>query len=95
MVRKESADTQECESCQLNDMDENTENLSFIPSAVSGSAGWHELQFMCDRQCQQKGFKYYDIASVMVGDDGELHTTKLSRPCYNLRQGKRKESAVK
>ena len=43
VVRKESADTQEYESCQLNamdlDMDENKEELSFIPCAVSSSAG--------------------------------------------------------
>ena len=41
---KESADTQEYESCQLSDMDvdmdEKKEELSFIPS----SAEWHELQ---------------------------------------------------
>ena len=37
-VRKESADAQECASCQQNDMDvdrdENKEALSFVPSAV-------------------------------------------------------------
>ena len=47
------------------DMDENTEELSFIQSAVSSSAGWHEPQLMYDGQCG-KGFKYFDIASVMV-----------------------------
>ena len=54
-VRKESVDTQEYESCHLNDMgpymDENTEDMSFIPTAMSNSAGWHEPKFMCDRQC--------------------------------------------
>ena len=43
MVRKESADTQEKESWQLNDMDmdmnENEEELSFIPSVVTRTAG--------------------------------------------------------
>ena len=42
MVRKESADTQEYESWQLNDMDmdmnENRE-LSFIPSVVTRTGG--------------------------------------------------------
>ena len=40
-----SADTQECESCQLNDMNvvaENKEDLSFSPIVV-----WHEPKFMC------------------------------------------------
>ena len=43
MVRKESADSRESESCQLNDMDvdmnENKEELSFIPSVVTRTAG--------------------------------------------------------
>ena len=42
VVRKEWADTQEYESCQQNDMnvdvDENKEEVSFVPSAVSSSA---------------------------------------------------------
>ena len=39
VVRRESADTQEYDSCQLNDMNvvvvEDKEELSFVPSAVS------------------------------------------------------------
>ena len=63
MLRKESADTQEYESCQLNDMDvdmdENKQELIFLPIAVSDSAGWREPNIMCDRQstrsiCQQR-----------------------------------------
>ena len=34
---------------------------------------------MCDRQCQGKSFQYYDIASVIVEDDGELHTINTVR----------------
>ena len=60
-------------------MNENTEEFSFIPSAVSGSAGWHEPKFMCDKQCRQKSFKYYDIASITVEDNGKLHTINLCR----------------
>ena len=52
-----------------------TKELSFIPSAVSSSADWPEPKFMCD---QQKGFKYHDIVSVMVEDDGEPHAINLS-----------------
>ena len=43
MVRKESSDTQESESYQVNDMDvdmdENKEKLSLIPSVVTRTAG--------------------------------------------------------
>ena len=62
VVLKESEDTQEYESCQQNNMNEsglwddrdlhmneNTEKLSFISSAVSNSPDWHEPKFMCDR----------------------------------------------
>ena len=46
VVRKESADTGEYESCQLNNMDmdmnENVEELSSFPIAVRRSAGWRE-----------------------------------------------------
>ena len=65
--------------------------MSFVPSAVSGSAGWHEPTFMCDRK---EGFKFYDIAAVMVEGDGKPHAMNLCRACYNLRQAGRKEPEV-
>ena len=98
VVRKESADSQESESYQLNDMDvdmnENKEELSFIPSVVSRSAGWHEPKFMCDTQCHKDGFKYDDIASVMVEDDGEPPTKHLCKCVDNLMQDEKKEPGV-
>ena len=55
VVRKESAETQEHESCQKNDMevdkDEGMEELNFITRAVSDSAGWREplrIRYRCD-----------------------------------------------
>ena len=47
MVRKESADTGEYESCQLNnnmdmDVNENVEELSSFTIEVRRSAGWHK-----------------------------------------------------
>ena len=72
VVRRESADTQEYESCKLNDMDvhmdENKEEFSFIPSAVSSSAGWREPLFMCDRQRWKKRFQHFDAASVTLAE---------------------------
>ena len=49
---------------------------------------------MCDRQCWRKGFKHYDIASVKVEDDGELHTMNLLTDLYNVRPSGSKELAV-
>ena len=68
------------------DVNENTEELSFIPSTVSNSGDWHEPQFMCDKQCRRKGFKYSHIASVVVGDDGEPHTKKHCKEFYKKRK---------
>ena len=78
--RKESAETQDYESCQQNgmgvDRDLDKEEMSFVPGAVSDSVGWHEPRFMCDRHSGKDGFKFHDIASVMMEDDGEPHTRK-------------------
>ena len=58
VVRKESAGTQDCvvpaERHVMWDMEENMEELTFFPSAVSDSAVWYEPQFTCDRQCRRK-----------------------------------------
>ena len=56
-VRKESAEMQENESCQHNDMEvdrDKGKELSFVPTAVSDGAGWHEPRFVCDRQCRKR-----------------------------------------
>ena len=75
VVQKLSADTQEHESCQQNeldvDRDEAQVEFCFVPSVVSDSAGWRESKFMCDRQCRKESFKFHDIASLMAEDDGE------------------------
>ena len=68
------------------DMHENMEELSIFPSAVSDSAEWHEPKFLCDRQCMQGGFKFYEIAAILVEDDGKPHTRNLCMTCYTLRQ---------
>ena len=53
VVRKESAETQKYDSHKPKDMDvdidENKEEVSFVPSAACDSAGWHEPRLRCDR----------------------------------------------
>ena len=51
-------------------MDENKEELRFVPSAVSDSAGWHEIKCRRHRQCWKEGLKFCDVASTIVEDDG-------------------------
>ena len=83
MVRKESADTLEYKSCQMKNMDGNK---------CGEQDGSHEPRFMCDRQCWKEGFKYCDIASVMVEDDGEPHTIRLCKRTVTI-EARRKEGA--
>ena len=46
---------------------------------------------MCDTQCHKDGFKFDDIASVMVEDDGEPPTKHLCKCVDNLTQDEKKE----
>ena len=41
-----------------------------------------------------EGFNYFDTASVMVEESGELYTINLCEDCCNLRQDKRNEPRV-
>ena len=106
VVRKESAHTRRSTSgasrttwMSRDDMDvemnENTEELSFMAIAGSNSADWHEPH-MCDGQCRKNGFKHHDIASVLVEKEttAKPHTMNLCKACYSVRQGERKELAV-
>ena len=49
---------------------------------------------MRDRLCPEKGVQYFDLASVMVEDDGAPHTIIFCTKCNNLRQDERKEPVV-
>ena len=71
--------------------------LDFVPSAVSDWAGWHEplrVKYMCDQKCNKEGFKFHDIAAILVEDDGKPHTINLCRNYYSPRLAERNESVV-
>ena len=76
-------------------MDENKEEMSLNTSAVSGSAGWREPQFMCDRQCSD-GFKNLFFATVMVEENVELYTINLCEVAatWGKTRGKGERQAV-
>ena len=48
---------------------------------------------MCDQTYSEEGFKFYDIAALLV-DDSKLHTVNLCRNCYNIRVAERNDSKV-
>ena len=49
---------------------------------------------MCDKECNKEGFKFFDIATMLVEDDGKPHTINLCINCYALRLAERNESEV-
>ena len=55
------------------DMHENEEELSFVPSVrLAILLNGTNTKFLCDRQC-----KFYEIAAILVEDDGKPHTRNL------------------
>ena len=60
-------------------MDEDEGELTFVPSAVSSSARWHEPSFKRDRRCEEEGFIMWDCAAEMVEENGELFAMNLCK----------------
>ena len=81
--RKKEGSCTERVDTQDNDMDlgkdEGMEELSFIPSVVIDSAGWHELiaNTCAIKSAKKEGFKLHGIAAILVEDDGKPHTISL------------------
>ena len=80
VVRKESAETLEYESCQHSDVD------------VDRDESLEELNFT--QEVQQRGLKFLDVAATLVEDDGKPHTINICENCYSLRPAERKETKV-
>ena len=59
---------------------EEEEKRTFIPSAVSVPL---KPVFRCDRQCSEKTLGYWQLASVVVNEGDEAHTTNLCQKCFN------------
>ena len=82
MIRKESAETQDYVSYHDMevDSDKSLEEAGLVLSTVIDSAGWHEplrVKYMstcATKQCDEQGFTFYDVAAMLVEDDGKLHT---------------------
>ena len=72
-TRKESAETRDHVSCQGMEVDDKSlEDLGFVSSAVSDSAGWRELlrvKHVCDKKCTEERFKFYDLAAIVVEEE--------------------------
>ena len=78
----------ECEETQdyasepqgLEETDEEMEELSVVPSAVS-EPRW--ALHMCD-ECSKEGFKFYQLEAIVMEERGAAHTINLCKQCYNV-----------
>ena len=52
------------------------------------------VKYMCDKKCNNEGFKFNEVAGTLVADDGNTHTMNLCRNCFNLSLAERSESKV-
>ena len=90
VTRVESAETQDyvsappLTSCMEQTMEdeEEMEELSFVPSAVS-EPRW--ALHICDNKCREKGFTFFQVAAVVSQEGGAAHTINLCKQCYNVK----------
>ena len=71
--------------------EEEMEELSFVPSAVS-EPRW--ALHICDNKCREKGFTFFQVAAIVSQEGGAAHTINLSKQCYNERRLKPGEEEV-
>ena len=100
-IRKASAETRDHVCCLDLDVgsDKSLEKMGFLPGAVSDSAVWREplnVKYMCDNMCNEEGFKFFffDIAAIVVEDDGKPHTINFCRTCFDCRMAEKGEPKV-
>ena len=79
-IRVESEETQDYVR-EANDMDqEEAEEISFVPSAMSVP---QKPLFRCDNQCSEKKLSFWQLASVVIEEGEKSCTTNLCQQCYN------------
>ena len=99
VVRTESAEAQEyvSEPQGFEEKDEEEmEELSFVPSAVS-EPRW--ALHICDNKCNKEGYKFHQLAAVVTEEGGgKAHTIILCKQCFwerRLKQGEQAATAAR
>ena len=80
VIRVESEETQDYVKEGESTEKEEEEERTFVPSAASVPP---KPLFRCDRQCSEKTLSYWQLASVVVNEGDEAHTTNLCQMCFN------------
>ena len=78
--RVESEETQDYVRDVMDLSQEEVEEISFVPSAISVL---QKLMFRCDKQCSEKTLSVWQLASVVIQEGEESYTTNLRQHCYN------------
>ena len=71
---------------------EEVEEIGFVPSAVSEPL-W--ALHVCDNECREQGFKYFQLAAIVSEGGGAVHTINLCKQCCNGRRVQQGEQPVK
>ena len=80
VIRVESEETQNYVKEGRSTEQEEEEQRTFVPSAVSVPI---KLLFRCDRQCSEKTLSYWQLSSVVVNEGDEAYTADLCQKCFN------------
>ena len=82
VIQVESEENQDYVREPVNLSQEEVEEISFVPSALSIPRA---PMFWCDNRCSEKALSFWQFASVVVDDGVEAHTINLCQQCYNER----------
>ena len=77
MIRVESEETQDYVCGMLAISREEAEELAFVPIVLSEPRG---SIYFCDNRCSEKATRYWQMASMVVEEGAEAHTSNL---CHN------------
>ena len=80
VIRVESEETQDHVREAMHLSQEQVEEISFVPSAISISP---KPMFRCDNRCSEKTLSFWQTASVVIKDGEESYTTNVCQQCYN------------
>ena len=95
VIRVESEETQdyvmERRSCGYPSQEE-VEEIGCVPSVVSEPL-W--ALYLCDNECSEQGFKYFQLVAIVSEEGGAVRTVNLCKQCCNERRVQQGKQPVK
>ena len=75
----DSEETQDYVRAAKSTDQEDAEELCYVSSTISVT---QKLMFRCDNQCSEKTLSFWHLASVVIQEGEESHTTNICQKCY-------------